>query len=183
MTIMLCYTKFADIVAGWSVPPIIGSTDESQESPLSHDQDTIHAEKGRAEMCDFCISALMFLTGHGIRARTHAHAKITLFPTQYIIRTWKVLGLWPHASQSLMMHLDGKCAISAWAWVLAITCMSPYGDLLTKTAAHNSNLVLKHVELHEGNFDLLHATGDVSPQMYKTTFFKLGLFWCYRSIH
>ena len=33
------------------------------ETHLSHDQDTIHAENGCAEMCDFCLAALMFLTG------------------------------------------------------------------------------------------------------------------------
>ena len=34
---------------------------------LSHDQDTIHVEKECAEMCNFCMAALMFLTGHGIK--------------------------------------------------------------------------------------------------------------------
>ncbi len=65
-------------------------------------------------MCDFCMAALMFLTGQGIKARTHACGEITHFPTGCIIRTWKALGLWPCASQALMMHLIGKCAISAW---------------------------------------------------------------------
>ena len=37
---------------------------------LSHDQDTIHAEKECAEMCDFCMAAMVFLTRHGIKART-----------------------------------------------------------------------------------------------------------------
>ncbi len=60
---------------------------------LSHDQDTIHAEKGCAEMRDFCMAALMFFTGHGIKARTHAPAEIVHFPTQCIIRTWKALSL------------------------------------------------------------------------------------------
>ena len=44
---------------------------------LSHDQDTIHAAKRCAEMFDFCITALMFFTSHGIQARTQAHTKIT----------------------------------------------------------------------------------------------------------
>ncbi len=48
---------------------------------LSHDQDTIHAEKGCGEMCDICMAALMFLTGQGIKARTHAYAEIDHFPT------------------------------------------------------------------------------------------------------
>ena len=63
----------------------------------------------------------MFLTGHGIKARTHTCEKIARFPTQCIIRTWKTLGLPPHASQFLMMHLIGKCGISAWPWVFAIS--------------------------------------------------------------
>ena len=42
---------------------------------LSHDQDTIHAKKGCVEMCDFRMAALMVHTGHGARARTHAHAQ------------------------------------------------------------------------------------------------------------
>ncbi len=66
------------------------------------------------------MAALMFLTSHWIKARTHAYAEIAHFPTWYIIRTWNVLCLWPHASQALMMHLTWKCAISTWAWVLAI---------------------------------------------------------------
>ena len=57
----------------------------------SDDQDTIHAEKGCAQMRDFRMAALMFLTGHGIKPRTHAHAKITHFPTWCIIRTSKTL--------------------------------------------------------------------------------------------
>ena len=65
---------------------------------LSHDPDTIHAEKGSAKMCDFCMAAVMFLTGHGIKARTHAHVEITHFPTQCITRTWKALSLHPRAS-------------------------------------------------------------------------------------
>ena len=81
--------------------------------------DTIHAEKGCMEMRDFHMAGLMFLTGHEIKARTHAHVEITHFLTQCIIRTWKALGLQPHNSQAGMMHLIGKCVISIWAWVLA----------------------------------------------------------------
>ena len=88
---------------------------------LSHDQDTIHAEKGHAEMHDIHMEALMFLAGHGIRARTHAHVRITHFPTCCAIRTWKALTLWPRASQALMMHVLGKYAISSSAWVLDIS--------------------------------------------------------------
>ena len=62
-------------------------------------------------------AALMFPTGHGIKARSYAHVEIT---HRCIIRTWEARGLWSHASEALMMHLIGKCAISAWAWVLAI---------------------------------------------------------------
>ena len=43
---------------------------------LSHDQDTIHAENRCVQMCDFCMVALMFLTGHGIKAKTHAHGEL-----------------------------------------------------------------------------------------------------------
>ena len=57
------------------------------------------------------MAALMFYTGHEIKARTHAHVKITHFPTWCITSTWKALDLQPRASQALMMHLVGKCAI------------------------------------------------------------------------
>ena len=87
---------------------------------LSCDQGTLEPEKGCAEMCNFHMAALMFLTGHWLEARIYACVEITRFSSRCIIRTWKALGLWPHASQALMMHLIGKCAISAWAWCLAI---------------------------------------------------------------
>ena len=90
------------------------------QRPLSHDQDTVHAENGCAEMCHFCMVAFMFLTNDGIKVRALAHAEIIHFPTRCIIRTRKALTLQPHASQALTMHLVGKCMISAWAWVLAI---------------------------------------------------------------
>ena len=51
----------------------LGLTLSVMLSELSHDQDTIHAERGCVEMCNFCMAALMFLSGHGIKARTHAH--------------------------------------------------------------------------------------------------------------
>ena len=75
-------------------------------------------------MHDFHMAALVFLRGHRIKARAHACEEIAQFPTRCIIRTWKALALLPHASQMLMMHLMGKCAISAWAWVLAIIITS-----------------------------------------------------------
>ena len=65
---------------------------------LCHDQDTIHAEKGCEEMCNFRMTVLMSLTGHEIKARTHTHGEMAQFPTWRIIRTWKALGLWPCAS-------------------------------------------------------------------------------------
>ena len=71
---------------------------------LSHDQDTIHAEKGCVEMRDSHMAALMYLTGHGIKARTHAHVEIAHFPTQCIIRAWESQGRGQSASQVLMMH-------------------------------------------------------------------------------
>ena len=74
---------------------------------------TIHAEKGCAEICNFRMAASMFLRGHGIKARTHAHGEIAHFPTWCTIGTWKALSLQPHASQGLMMRLIGKCAFSA----------------------------------------------------------------------
>ena len=81
---------------------------------------TIHAEKWYAILPDFCMAALVFLTGHAIKARTHAHAKIAHFPTRHIIIIWKALVLQPHVSQDLMMHLVMECAISSQAWVLSI---------------------------------------------------------------
>ena len=80
-------------------------TDQYPTIMLSYVQDTIHAEKGCAEMHDFCMAALMFCTGHGIKAGIHACTEITLFPKKCIIRTWKALSLWPCASQAQMMHL------------------------------------------------------------------------------
>ena len=71
-------------------------------------------------MLDFHMAALMFLTGHGVKARTHACAEIAHFPTRCIIRTWDAVVLWPHPSQALMMNLIGKCSVSTWAWVLPI---------------------------------------------------------------
>ena len=56
----------------------------------------------------------------GIKARTHALAEMAHFPTQCTVRTWNALSLQPHASQALMKHFIVKCAISEWAWVLAI---------------------------------------------------------------
>ena len=78
------------------------------------DQDTILAEKGCLEMLDFRMAALMFLTGHGIKARTHTHAEIAHFPTRCIIRTRKAPNLRRLASPTLMMHLIGKCASNAF---------------------------------------------------------------------
>ncbi len=91
-------------------------------------------QKGRAEMRGFCMAALMFLTGHVIKARTHARAEIAHFRTQCNIRNWKALmiSLQPCASQALIMHLVGKYAISTWARVLAIKSQG-------KTDSQNSN--------------------------------------------
>ena len=51
-------------------------------------------------------------------ARTHTHAEIAHFPTRCIIRAKEARSRRPSAFQVLMMHRIGKCAISAWAWVL-----------------------------------------------------------------
>ena len=74
----------------------------------SHDQDTIHAEKGCSKRHTFHMTALIFLTGHGIKARTHACVEITYLPTRCIIRTRKALSLQSRASQAMMMHLIGN---------------------------------------------------------------------------
>ena len=58
---------------------------------LFHDQGTIHAEKRCAEMYDFCMGALMFPTGQGIKARTHAYAEIAHFPMHH----WNLESTWP----------------------------------------------------------------------------------------
>ncbi len=68
----------------------------------------------------FLISEII---GHGIKARTHAHAEITHFPTQCIISTWKAFGLQPRAFQAPMIHPIQKCAISAWVWIFAIMAL------------------------------------------------------------
>ena len=59
---------------------------------LSHDQGKILAEKRCMEMHDFRMAALMFLTGHGIKTKTHTYVEVAHFTTQCIIRTWKALG-------------------------------------------------------------------------------------------
>ena len=66
-------------------------------------------------MYNFCMAALIFLTSHGIKTRIHAYAEIAHLPTWCITITWKALSLQLRACQALMMHLIGKCAISAWA--------------------------------------------------------------------
>ncbi len=77
-------------------------------------------KKGCVEMCNFHMAAFMFLTGHGIKARTQACVEIAHFPSWCVIRTWKALSLWRCAFQVMMMHLTEKCAVFTWAWVLAI---------------------------------------------------------------
>ena len=67
-------------------------------------------------MSNFHMAALMFLTGHGIKARTRVCAENAHFLTQCIMRMWKALS--PRASQTLMMHLVVNCAISTQAWIL-----------------------------------------------------------------
>ena len=51
---------------------------------LSHDPDTIHVGKVCVGTQDF--HKAMFLTGHAVKARTHARVEITHFLTQCIIR-------------------------------------------------------------------------------------------------
>ena len=84
-------------------------------------------EKRGAESSDFHMAALTFLTGRGIKSRTHAHAGFTHFPTWCIIRTWKALGLWARASQAQMMHFIGKHLIYTQEMGFF-----PYSDLKTK---------------------------------------------------
>ena len=65
-----------------------------------------------------------------MKARTHEHAEITHCQNQFIISIWKALGLQHCASHALIMNVFGKCAISTWAWVLAILlhdkhCIAP----------------------------------------------------------
>ena len=99
---------------------------------LLHYQDTIHGEKGCTEMHDFC----MFLTGHWIKARTHAHVEITHFSMRCIIMAWEAWDNRPSAFQILMMHSVGKCAISAQAWVLAIWPKLAIYQILTNYVCH-----------------------------------------------
>ena len=56
-------------------------TDSNRVS--SHDQDTIHAEKGCVGMRDFHMAALMFLTGHGIKA--HSQLGATSEPAKHSV--------------------------------------------------------------------------------------------------
>ena len=106
---------------------------------LSPDQDTIHEEKGCTDMCDFCMAALMFLTGHGMKVRTHAHVEIAHSPTWCIIRTWKALCLQPHASQALLIHLGGKCVAQCFlgsddasSWEMCDFCTGTRSQLVSR---------------------------------------------------
>ena len=54
---------------------VVVDTIEELSNLLSHNQDTVHAENRCVEMCNFCMVDLLFLTGHGIKAGTHANAK------------------------------------------------------------------------------------------------------------
>ena len=67
-------------------------------------------------MHDFSMAALMFNTGHGIKAWAYAHVEITHFPNELQDQDLgSTAGCGPHAFQALMMHLVGKCVISTWA--------------------------------------------------------------------
>ena len=66
-----------------------------------------------------CLPSIC-LTGNEMKARTHANVESAHFPMRCITRTWKALRLQHRASQALVMHLVGKCAISAEAWFLGI---------------------------------------------------------------
>ncbi len=59
---------------------------------LSHEEDTILAEKRCAKMNDFCMAALVFLIGDVKKARTNAHAEITHFPMRCVIKAWEARG-------------------------------------------------------------------------------------------
>ena len=54
-------------------------------------------------MRDFCMAALMFLTGHRMEARTHGHVEIAHFPTRRIIRAWEARGCRLSAFHILMI--------------------------------------------------------------------------------
>ena len=90
--------KHAAILLVWAQQVRQTQGQNMRDCILSYDQDTLHVEQGCAEMYDFCMAALMFLTGHWTRC---------------IITTWKALSLQPRASEALVMHLAGKCVISA----------------------------------------------------------------------
>ncbi len=102
-----------------------------EQRGFSHDKDTIHAEKC-AEICDFCMAASTFLTGHGIKARTHAHAEITNFLSRCTIRTWKALSLM--LPRPWWCTLLGNVWFPNWAWDLAIVIVQ-HGDLWHRTTA------------------------------------------------
>ena len=111
---------------------------------LSHDHDTIHAEKGWVEMCNFHMAALMFLTG--IKARSHVHVEITHFPNRCIIRTWK--GSWAVAScfpdpdnasrwemWNFCTGMD-SCYISAFIYIVYVTTCTMWNMTQTWKYTH-----------------------------------------------
>ncbi len=72
---------------------------------LSHDQDTNHGEKRNTEICNFCKTALMFLTGHGIKARNHPMWKL------HISQCCASSGPGKHSVCGLMLHKPWWCTL------------------------------------------------------------------------
>ncbi len=105
-------------------------------------------------------------TGHGIKGRTHASAEIIHFPTHCIIRTWKAPSLWPHASQALMMHLFGKCVISAWTRVLVI--LPHYPTIINSRYAY-------HTRWDGNEISLSHQPHEI--QLSRILFIRLDSHW------
>ena len=64
------------------------------------------------------MAALLLVTGHGIKATTHACVEIAHFRNWCIIRMWKAVTVQPHASQALIMYVIGKYAISRHGFLL-----------------------------------------------------------------
>ncbi len=101
-----CFSSFAC----WFLVKWINSTEPKGHYPMTKTQ---FMYKRGVQKC--AISALLpWCSFQVMGARTLDHVEITHFPTQCAIRTWKALSLRlrPHASQSLLLHLIQKCAIS-----------------------------------------------------------------------
>ena len=79
-------------------------------------------------MHGFCMAAVIFLTGHG-KQESMPWGNCT-FPN--LLHHQNLESMRTHASQALMMHLVGKCAISALSMSSCYTILGNEMDMFLK---------------------------------------------------